>query len=734
MFRKLQSRVSRSMAGGGSREARPAAAAPRPRARSCVAESLEDRRLLAGISLSSGHLVVTGTTNGETISVNRSGSNLVAKYGSTSKSYPVSSVNRITLNGDAGSDTISVGSGVIGARLNGGSGNDKLTGGDGNDSLYGDDGNDTLDGRGGADYTKGGGGTDTADYSRRTGNVFVFIGTVADDGENGEGDNVYADVENVLGGAGNDKIVGNASVNDLRGNGGNDELRGGIGGDRLSGGSGDDRLYGEDNGDGLYGDDGNDSLDGGAGNDGLRGGNGGDFMVGGTGGDDFEGGPESGATGFGDSVSYYDYTVGISATLDGVRNDGAPGENDLIRSDVECIFGGFGNDTIVGDDRDNTIFAEAGNDVVYGRGGDDTLIGNNGVPDGLTDDDLLDGGDGNDDIHDTQGTNTLTGGNGDDEIDGGIGNDTISGGAGRDQLRDTRGANSLDGGADPDRVNATTEAGFTTIARSADGKTLTVTGTRFNDGVILAPLPGGAEVDVTNAGESYRVSLAGVTQLAANGGNGDDVISLDDGTTLPIRLDGGADDDYLYGNAGNDTLLGGTGNDYLYGRGGNDSFTGGEENEGGEGNDVFEEGTAATRGTRIDGGAGNDSVNYAARTRAVTVTLAGANRTFTNGEAGEFDDFVNVENVSGGSGNDTLTGDALGNILRGNGGNDTLDGLGGNDFLSGGEGTDRFFGGDGDDQLFGRDSFAEVLDGGAGYDKAQKGSNDTTRSIEELLA
>lgn len=38
-----------------------------------------------------------------------------------------------------------------------------------------------------------------------------------------------------------------------------------------------------------------------------------------------------------------------------------------------------------------------------------------------------------------------------------------------------------------------------------------------------------------------------------------------------------------------------------------------------------------------------------------------------------------IENANGGSGNDTLIGNAVGNTLRGNGGNDTIDGMGGTD-------------------------------------------------------
>ncbi|HEU4704951.1 MAG TPA: M10 family metallopeptidase C-terminal domain-containing protein, partial [Sphingomicrobium sp.] len=56
---------------------------------------------------------------------------------------------------------------------------------------------------------------------------------------------------------------------------------------------------------------------------------------------------------------------------------------------------------------------------------------------------------------------------------------------------------------------------------------------------------------------------------------------------------------------------------------------------------------------------------------------------------------VLIENATGGSGNDTLLGNAAANVLTGNGGNDILLGRGGDDLLLGGDGVDRVDGGDG---------------------------------------
>jgi serralysin len=59
------------------------------------------------------------------------------------------------------------------------------------------------------------------------------------------------------------------------------------------------------------------------------------------------------------------------------------------------------------------------------------------------------------------------------------------------------------------------------------------------------------------------------------------------------------------------------------------------------------------------------------------------------------------ENAIGGSGHDTLLGNALANALTGNAGNDILVGYSGNDRLSGGDGRDILIGGLGLDTLLG---------------------------------
>jgi Ca2+-binding RTX toxin-like protein len=76
---------------------------------------------------------------------------------------------------------------------------------------------------------------------------------------------------------------------------------------------------------------------------------------------------------------------------------------------------------------------------------------------------------------------------------------------------------------------------------------------------------------------------------------------------------------------------------------------------------------------------------------------------------------VVIENAKGGSGTDTMIGNATSNSLAGNAGNDVIKSGGGNDRLDGGIGTDRLDGGAGSDVLVGGKG-RDVLTGGTGTD------------------
>jgi Ca2+-binding RTX toxin-like protein len=137
-----------------------------------------------------------------------------------------------SIDGDAGNDRL------VGGRvtrdnaqpwdmtLSGGEGNDEIHGGPGRDAIYShDDGADVIDG--------GGGTEDWVRYVNAPRRVNVTLDKIPDDGVAGEGDNVWATVENVIGSEYDDRIVGSPAKNVLDGHLGADDVTGGAGRDVL---------------------------------------------------------------------------------------------------------------------------------------------------------------------------------------------------------------------------------------------------------------------------------------------------------------------------------------------------------------------------------------------------------------------------------------------------------------------------------------------------------------------
>jgi len=197
-------------------------------------------------------------------------------------------------------------------------------------------------------------------------------------------------------------------------------------------------------------------IDGGSGNDHLtatrhanfRGGSGADFM--------------SGGSGSNDSVSYFVYSVGVNVSLDGVANDGTPGEGDNAMPTIENITGTDHDDHIVGSDAANFLVSEFGaGDVVEGLGGDDRLWVRRGIGRGGDGADSMHGEmgarmygeDGNDHIFGT-GLALYDGGGGDDRLrlDGGGPAGAVIGGDGNDTVRLHIQQVSVDLGAGDDSV------------------------------------------------------------------------------------------------------------------------------------------------------------------------------------------------------------------------------------------------------------------------------------------
>jgi ELWxxDGT repeat protein len=104
---------------------------------------------------------------------------------------------------------------------------------------------------------------------------------------------------------------------------------------------------------------------------------------------------------------------------------------------------------------------------------------------------------------------------------------------------------------------------------------------------------------------------------------------------------------------------------------------------GGSGNDTYVFGNGGKVTGVVDGGTGTNTLDYSAYSTPIVVNLALAAPTAT-GTLG----VTNVQNVTGGAGDDLIVGNSGKNVLTGNAGRDVLIGGGGGDTVSGGAGDD----------------------------------------------
>lgn len=315
-----------------------------------------------------------------------------------------------------------------------------------------------------------------------------------------------------------------------------------------------------------------DSLLGEAGDDSLLGLDGRDAITGGIGNDFIDGGED------------YDLLFGDAARV-GVEVDTTPGS---------------GDDTIVGGD---------GNDSIFGQGGDDQLLGNE-------DRDSLDGG---------GGRNIVNGGDGDDVFRIERGDDAVGEGAG-DDLDGGRGRNglivnsrvpirlSLNGLADDGVL------GETSNIRGIHGIELRLAGGGVFDGreaddhlfIRYGGFPTGEQANDepiliygSSFGDDIQGGFARIVTVHVSGGAGNDVVVGEGGND---RIDGGTGKDTLLGGPGNDVVRGQEGSDSLVGGGGADRIYGNGSADtliGGGGNDRLFGGP--NDGDYVSGGAGNDA-------------------------------------------------------------------------------------------------------------------------------
>jgi Ca2+-binding RTX toxin-like protein len=190
---------------------------------------------------------------------------------------------------------------------------------------------------------------------------------------------------------------------------------------------------------------------------------------------------------------------------------------------------------------------------------------------------------------------------------------------------------------------------------------------------------GGPGRDEVEYGNVLSVSIS-LDDVANDGPLKDDSpvpTTRDDNIRSDVEdITGGAAADILIGSDSNNLIIGGGDTDTIRGLGGDDTMNG-------DGDISF----LFANTDLIDGGDGSDTVSYDERSAPVNVSLDGVANDGDPAVA-EADNVINTENIIGGNGNDTLTGNSAGNIIRGLGGNDTIAGGAGPDLIDGGGGTD----------------------------------------------
>ena len=536
------------------------------------------------------------------------------------------------------------------------------------------------------------GGSDTFNFSGYTAHQKIDLRQVSFSDVGGLVGNVSiargVDIENAIGGSGNDTVLGNNLNNRLEGGAGSDNLQGGEGADSLKGGTGNDTLQGEAGADVLEGEAGNDTLQGGEGADSLKGGTGNDTLQGEAGADVLEGeagndtlqGGEGADTligGAGDDryvISNTDDliteaasegrdTVDVGISISGLTYSlGAEIEDANITSAVALnITGNALNNQLYGNAFSNRINGGAGNDVLWdGGGGGDTLFGGIGndiffidTPSTIV---IENASEGLDTVYVRFGASagawtlateienaviqassggSLIGNSLDNRLEGGSGDDTLQGGAGADTLA---------GGSGDDRYIITDQSDSVSESAFAGWDTV--------------------EIAIAVAGGTYTL-----------GTNIDGAIIT---STVAYNVIGNSLSNFLYGNAASNRIEGGSGNDTLWDGGG-----GGDTLVGGIGDDFYYIDSPSTLVVEnvFDG---RDSVVVRFGSSVGAWTLSSNIET------------ASIQAPSGGS----LIGNTLDNRLEGGTGNDTLQGGAGADTLVGGAGTDSLLGGSGNDYYY----------------------------------
>lgn len=411
-----------------------------------------------------------------------------------------------------------------------------------------------------------------------------------------------------------------------------------------------------------------------------------------------------------------------------------------------------------GSEGDDEIVDSQQNDIINGTDGDDRLAG------GLYGNHTIYGGDGNDvllggttikDATSEAGENHLFGEGGDDQLslltwktstaDGGSGNDrirfitdaTVTGGEGEDQFIQLYSSSGRATAlyafpAVPHTVSINTITDFNPaedkiVFEIVDPSELqelpTVTFQSNADGDAVVSVDGAEFLIVKGAGATLTMNdiefLNSKTQQAFNFDDSDETIDAVDYISNPnyyegarvIALggndivNGSANGDFIFGGAGNDQLFGNDGNDELYAGHGDDTLSGGDGTDtlyGQLGNDTISGGAG---NDYIDGGNGDDILNGNDGNDRIGLFdselyyhgllpsgVGSGGNDILNGGAGDdtLEDQRGNNTLNGGDGNDILLVANGENVLNGDAGNDILKVYHSTATLTGGDGDDEF--------------------------------------------
>ncbi|MBD3648098.1 MAG: calcium-binding protein, partial [Pseudomonadales bacterium] len=454
----------------------------------------------------------------------------------------------------------------------------------------------------------------------------------------------------------------------------------------------------------------------------------------------------------------YDIVLGDNALLI-FDDDNDPADLDLITTITPTIGGadvidsGSANDMVFGGTVNDEITAGADNDLEFGDHGKVTGdIDANLLPLEMANHPFVFTSIDTQDVHDG-GDDWITGNSGKDIILGGQGNDVLYGNAGDDDIIGGHnvadgydGDDMIDGGADND-VIAGDNALILRTGSSVDTRMRVLSGDQLynanGDSLVTAYAqedPTGREVRevvIYNHGDGADPVSFGADYIAGGaeddvifGQMGDDVIQGDGAIALDVLAGmasvedfAGVDrdgDDYIEGNGGDDIIFGNLGQDDIIGDSSNlylglddvtNRPTGADTIYGGAGTRVDRNTIGGNHTRDADTILGDNGIIN--RIVGTNGTPSGAFLTFTYDNYGEADRlipraFTLLDYTLGGDPSDRGQADLVkggpgDDVIHGMTGNDVLFGDGRDDDIYGGTGSDRIYGGSGEDGIVGDD-------------------------------